>query len=188
MVIKAGSTGEAARAARSHTGALSGSDAIYTAAFKQAGVIRVEDEGELCDVVLALLHQPLPRGNRMAILTMGGGFGVVTAEACEKEGLAIGKLKPATVKKLDGYLSSRWPRRNPVDMAGPSLAEFSIIGNLLLTLIEDNNLDFIFLLAPIVMDKPLLTSRIGLEEREIKAYREKEKENLKLLMEKIEKT
>ena len=187
VAVKAGGTEESARAVMSHTGALAGSDEIYTGAFRQSGVIRVDDDDELCDVVYALLNCPLPRNNRAGILSIGGGPAAMTAEACEKEGLAIGKLEPSTVKKLDGYLSSRWPRRNPVDMAGPSLTEFSMIGNLLWTLIEDNNLDFIFLLAPIVMDRPFLTSRIGLEEREIKAYREKEKKNLKLLTEKIKK-
>ena len=168
-------------------GALAGSDAVYTGAFRQSGVIRVDDDDELCDVVYALLNCPLPRNNRAGILSIGGGPAAMTAEACEKEGLAIGTLEPSTVKKLDGYLSSRWPRRNPVDMAGPSLAEFSMVGNLFLTLMEDNNLDFIFLLAPIIVERVILTSRIGLDEGEIKAYREKEKKNIKLLMEKVEK-
>ena len=83
VVMKSGTTDSSARAAKSHTGALAGSDAVYTAAFKQAGVIRAEDEEELADVVLALCNVPLPRGNRVGILTIGGGFGVVTAEVCE---------------------------------------------------------------------------------------------------------
>src|SRR4030042_1485970 len=99
VVMKSGTTGASARAARSHTGALAGSDNVYTAAFKQAGVIRVEDEEELCDVALSLRDLPLPRGNRVAILTMGGGFGVVTAEVCEKEGLEIATLEPQKLKK-----------------------------------------------------------------------------------------
>src|SRR3989304_2113777 len=73
VVMKSGTTGASAKAAKSHTGALAGSDAVYAAAFKQAGVIRAEDEEELADIVLALCHLPLPRGNRVGILTMGGG-------------------------------------------------------------------------------------------------------------------
>jgi acyl-CoA synthetase (NDP forming) len=187
IAIKTGTTGESSRAARSHTGALAGSDAIYTAAFRQAGVIRADDEEELCDVAVALLSQPLPRGTGTGILTMGGGFGVVTAEACEKEGLAVSTLEPSTIIKLDKYLPSRWPRRNPVDMAGPSAAEFSVIADLLWALIEDENLDFIFLLAPIVMDRALLASRMGLSPEAIKAYREKEEKNMMLIREKVEK-
>jgi acyl-CoA synthetase (NDP forming) len=111
----------------------------------------------------------------------------MTAEACEKEGLTIGTLEPSTIIKLDKYLPSRWPRRNPVDMAGPSAAEFSVIADLLWALIEDKNLDFIFLLAPIVMDRALLASRMGLSPEAIKAYRAKEEKNMMLIREKVEK-
>jgi acyl-CoA synthetase (NDP forming) len=187
VVVKAGGTKESARAVMSHTGALAGADAVYTAAFRQSGVIRVEDDDELCDVVYALLNSPLPRGNRVGILSIGGGPGAMTAEACEKEGLAIGKLEPSTITKLDKYLPSRWPRRNPVDMAGPSAAEFSVIADLLWALLEDKNLDFIFLLAPIVMDRALLASRMGLGPEAIKAYREKEEKNMMLIREKVAK-
>jgi acyl-CoA synthetase (NDP forming) len=187
VVVKAGGTEESARAVMSHTGALAGADAVYTAAFRQSGVIRVDDDDELCDVVYALLNCPLPRNNRIGILSIGGGPGALTAEACEKEGLVIGTLEASTVKKLDNYLPSRWPRRNPVDMSGPSAAEFSVIANLLWALIEDKNMDVIFLLAPIVMDKALLASRMGLGPEEIKAYRSKEERNIKLIRERVEK-
>ena len=186
VVVKVGGTEESARAVMSHTGALAGADAVYTAAFKQSGVIRVEDDDELCDVVYALLNSPLPRGSRTGILSIGGGPGALAAEACEKEGLAIGKLEPSTVTKLDGLLSSRWPRRNPVDMAGPSAAEMSVVTNLLSVMMEDKNLDFIFLLAPIIMDKSLLAGRLGLNPEGIKAYRAKEEKNIGLIREKVE--
>lgn len=187
VAVKVGGTEESARAVMSHTGALAGADEVYAAAFRQAGVIRVDDDDELCDVVYALLNCPLPRNNRVGILSIGGGPGALTAEACEKEDLALGKLEPSTVKKLDQYLPSRWPRRNPVDMAGPSTAEFSVIADLLLALLEDANIDAVFLLAPIVMDRTLLTNRMGLKPGQIKAYRAKEEKNLKLIREKSEK-
>ncbi len=187
VVVKVGGTEESARAVMSHTGALAGSDAVYTAAFRQTGVIRVEDDDELCDVVFALLNCPLPRNNRAGILSIGGGPAALTAEACEQEGLVISPLEPSTVMKLDKYLPSRWSRRNPIDMAGPSTAEFSAIADILWALMEDKNTDVIFLQAPIVTDKPYLTSRMGLGPEEIKAYREKEEKNLKLLREKVEK-
>lgn len=185
IVVKVGGTQESARAVMSHTGALAGSDAIYTATFKQSGVIRVEDDDELCDVVYALLNCPLPRGNRVGILSLGGGPGALTVESCETEGLSIGTLEPATVKKLDYYLPARWPRRNPIDMAGPSAAEFSLVAELLWPLIEDNNIDIVFLLAPIVMDKRMLTSRMGLKSEEIAAYQKKDENNLKMVRAKM---
>ena len=61
----------------------------------------MEDDDELCDVVTALLYQPLPHGRKIGILTIGGGLGVMSAEACEKEGLEIPSLAPATVEKLN---------------------------------------------------------------------------------------
>lgn len=186
VVVKVGGTEESAKAVMSHTGALAGSDAVYTAAFKQSGVIRVDDDSELCDVVEALLHYPLPRGNRVGILSLGGGPGSLTAEACEKEGLSIGKLEPSTLKKLDKFLPPRWPRRNPVDMAGPSAAEFMIVAELLWPLIEDKNLDSVLLLAPIVMDRTMLTGRMGLKAEQVEEYRKKEENNLRLVRKKME--
>ncbi len=184
VVLKVGGTEESARAVMSHTGALAGADEVYDAAFKQSGVIRVEDDDELCDVVYALRNCPLPRSNRIGILSVGGGPGALTAEACVKEGLTIGKLKESTLKKLDKYLPPRWPRRNPVDMAGPGVNELSAITDLLIALFEDAGIDAVFLLAPIVIDRTLLVDRLGLNDKQIKAQREKEKRNLKLIGEK----
>jgi acyl-CoA synthetase (NDP forming) len=187
VVVKVGGTEESARAVMSHTGALAGSDAVHAAAFRQCGVIRTEDDDELCDVVYALVSSPLPRNNRIGILSIGGGQGALTAEICEREGLAVGKLEPATVEKLDKILPARWPRRNPVDMAGPTAADLGEISNLLWPLIEDKNLDIILLLVPIIMDKSVLTGRMGLKPEQIQAYREKEEHNIMLIRENIEK-
>ncbi len=186
VVLKVGGTEESARAVRSHTGAMAGADEVYDAAFKQSGVIRVDDDDELCDVVYALRNCPLPRGNRVGILSIGGGPGALTAEACVKEGLAVGELEESTLKKLDKHLPPRWPRRNPVDMAGPSVNELSLITDLLLALLEDNGIDAVFLLVPIVMDRAFLADRMGLNTVQIKGERKKEEKNLKLIREKSE--
>jgi acyl-CoA synthetase (NDP forming) len=155
VAMKVGSTGESSRAAKSHTGALAGSDAVYAAAFKQAGIIRVEDEEELCDVAVALLNQPLPRGNRVGILTMGGGFGVVTAEACEKEGLKIASLEPATLAKMDAILPPRWSHGNPVDLVGiKMMGEDATTSSCLSLLMADNNVDAVISLLPPVAALP----------------------------------
>ncbi len=184
IVIKVGGTAESAKAVMSHTGALAGEDAVYTAAFRQSGVIRVDDDDELGDTLLALLDGPLPRSNRVGILSIGGGPGALTAEACEREGLVIGTLEESTLQKLDKYLPPRWSRRNPVDMAGPSAAEFAVIADLLLALLEDANIDAVLLLAPIVMDRTLLANRMGFSPEQIKAYQEKERKNLRSISEK----
>src|SRR4030042_485829 len=165
VVMKSGTTGASARAARSHTGALAGADAVYTAAFKQAGIIRVEDEEELCDVVLALLNLPLPRGNRVGILTIGGGFGVVTAEDCEKEGLEITPLQPQTLKKMSAITPSRWSPGNPVDLVGVRPAGGDNTGDACLQLLlEDKNVDGIISLLPPMVIPPGLRGNFSREQ------------------------
>jgi acetyltransferase len=152
VVMKSGATSQSAIAARSHTGALAGSDEIYTAAFKQTGVIRAEDEAELCDIVLALLNQPLPRGDRVAVLTMGGGFGVITAEACEKEGLKLASLEPHTMERLNEILPPRWSHSNPIDLVGirPSGGDATVLSCLCI-LLQDKNVDCIISLLPLTV-------------------------------------
>ncbi len=154
VAMKAGATSGAGRAAHSHTGALAGVDVVYNAAFRQAGVIRTEDEEELCDTVLALLSQPLPPGNRIAILTMGGGFGVVASEIAEKEGLEITRLAPETLKKLDGVLPPRWSHDNPVDLVGirPSAGDETVV-SCFRFLMEDKNVDGVLAFLPPMVDQ-----------------------------------
>ncbi len=148
VVIKVGSTSAATRAAKSHTGALAGSDHIFSAFFKQTGVISVQDEEELCDVALALLTQPLPRSNRVGILTIGGGFGVMATEACEREGLTMADLSLQTMSRLDAVLPPRWSHGNPVDMVGiKTIDEFGMILACLRALTEDENIDSVIALV-----------------------------------------
>ena len=148
VVIKVGATEGAGRAARSHTSALAGSDVVYSAAFQQAGVIRVDDEEGLCDTALALLTQPLPRGNTVGILTIGGGMGVMAAEACEREGLKIATLQSETLARLDAVLPPRWSHGNPVDMVGiKTMDEFPTIMTCLKALVEDSHVDSVLSLV-----------------------------------------
>ncbi len=135
VIMKVGRTDSGARAARSHTATLSGSDLVSDAAFKQAGVIRVDEVGELIEVALVLLGQPLPRGNRAAVLTVGGGLGVIAADALKRHGLELPYLSPATIEKLNSKLSGRWSRGNPVDASG------DLSYPCLLPLMEDENID-----------------------------------------------
>jgi acyl-CoA synthetase (NDP forming) len=149
LVIKTGTTERSSLAAKSHTGALAGSDVIYSAAFRQSGVIRADDEEELCDVAVALLNQPLPGGDRVGILTMGGGFGVVTAEACEKEGLKIADLSPTSLERLNSILPARWSHGNPVDLVGiKHMGEDPVAMSCLSVMMEDPNIDILISLLP----------------------------------------
>jgi acyl-CoA synthetase (NDP forming) len=182
VVMKSGNTRGAMQAARSHTGALAGSEAVYAAAFKQAGVIRAENEEEMADILAALIKQPLPRGRRVAILTMGGGFGVVSAEACEKEGLEMATLSPSTISRLDGMLPARWPHGNPVDLAGMDTMGEAIVLNCLSALIEDDGVDSVMSLvalhrlAPMVPGGPYIPTHRGNTEargENLKAFGEK---------------
>jgi acyl-CoA synthetase (NDP forming) len=143
VVMKVGRTDCGADACTSHTAALSGSDEICDAAFKQSGVIRVEELSDLVDVSRALLGQPLPKGNRVAVLTVGGGLGVVAADALKRHGLEVPPLSPATMKRLNSALSSRWSRGNPVDTSG------DISFPCLLPLMEDQNIDALLIAGPV---------------------------------------
>lgn len=179
IVIKGGATRSSARAVKSHTATLAGSDEIYTAAFRQAGVLRVDDDDELCELVTALLYQPLPRGNRIGILTIGGGLGVMAAEACEKEGLELAPLASSTMEKLNDYLPPRWSHGNPVDMAGISMAENPVIFPSLWALMEDEGVDAVLLQAPVGANTNRLATMF--DSRQIKAVREAEENSLSAL-------
>lgn len=125
LVIKAGRHMEAAKAAASHTGALAGSDAVYEAAFRRAGILRVDGIEDLFDAVETLSTQPEKRilqGNRLAILTNGGGIGVLATDFALDEGARMASLSPETIAALDKVLPRTWSRANPVDMIGDAPA------------------------------------------------------------------
>jgi acyl-CoA synthetase (NDP forming) len=144
-------------------------------------VIRVTDEGELCDIAIALLNQPLPRGNRVGILTIGGGLGVVATEACESSGLEIMQLSSTTIDKLNSYLSSRWSHANPVDIAGTGGANRDAVYSSLWVLMEDDNIDAILLQTPVLFGIDRLTSIIGVNKKEALDYQATQKERLKMV-------
>ncbi len=178
IVIKSGATEESARAARSHSGALAGSDEVYTAAFRQTGVIRVDSDDELCDVVVPLLCQPLPRGNRVGILTIGGGLGVVAAEACEKAGLVVATLASSTIEKLNTYLPSRWSHGNPVDVAGMGLDRREFLYASLLALMEDENIDAVLFQVPMVLSAERLAAVLDFDAKLARAFQDQQREKL----------
>lgn len=118
VVIKAGRSAAGAKAALSHTGALAGSDAVYDTAFRRAGMLRVYELRELFEAVTTLAAGLRPAGGRLAILTNGGGAGVLATDALEDYGGALAVLSPATIARLDAVLPATWSRGNPVDILG----------------------------------------------------------------------
>ena len=141
IILKAGKTEAGKKATKSHTAAISGSEAIHNAVFKQAGIIMVEEIYEMIDVAGALLRQPLPQGNRVGILTAGGGFGVLATDACAKMGVDICDLSSTTISRLNEILPARWSHGNPVDTVAEYLATFPCLW----ALMEDENVDSILL-------------------------------------------
>ena len=143
VIVKAGRTQSGARAARSHTAALAGSDEVSDAAFRQAGVIRVEEIDELVDVSLLFLGQPLPRGRRVGVLSIGGGMAVMATDAVTRQGMELASFSPSTIDKLNSILSRRWSHGNPVDIGGD---RFNY--GCLWPLLEDENVDAVLLISP----------------------------------------
>jgi len=123
VFFKAGTTEGGARAASSHTGALAGADRAYEAAFKQTGVIRARSLRELFDFARVFASLPLPRGNRIAVVTNAGGPGIVAADACEGGALRLAALSDSTVTALKRVLPPTAALHNPVDVIGDATAE-----------------------------------------------------------------
>ncbi len=193
VVVKVGRTEAGTRAARGHTGHLAGSDIVNDAMFKQAGVIRADTVEELFDVAVALLRLPLPKGNRVGILTGGGGFGCVTSDACERLGLDVAPLSPHTIERLNAVLPARWPHTNPVDTVA---AGYPTTYPCLWPLMEDDNLDAVLPVGGIgqtgrMMLRPVSDSDepsvIEQYDQALKAREKEELENLDKLIEYMDK-
>lgn len=123
VVVKSGRHAQGAVAARTHTGALAGSDAVYDAAFRRAGLLRVLDLDELFAAVETLGRlSPFP-GNRLAILTNGGGVGVLAVDRLMDFGGNLAAISPDVFKQLDTALPPIWSKANPVDIAGDADAQ-----------------------------------------------------------------
>jgi acetyltransferase len=118
VVVKSGRMAQGARAAATHTGALAGSDAVYDAAFQRAGVLRVSDLRELFDCAETLGRLKSPPGKRLAILTNGGGIGVLAVDRLVELGGIPAAMTPAIREKLDAVLPPTWSGSNPVDIIG----------------------------------------------------------------------
>jgi len=118
IVVKSGKFEASAKAAASHTGSLSGSDDIYDAAFKRAGIVRVNEIADLFNAAEVLGTQPLPKGNRVAIITNAGGPGVMASDALIGFGGQLAKLSKKSIDNLNAVLPTFWSHGNPIDVLG----------------------------------------------------------------------
>ena len=179
IVIKSGRFSEGAKAAASHTGAMAGEDAIYNAAFRRAGVVRVKDIRDLFNCSSILAKQPRPTGPNIAIITNAGGPGVLATDSIIEKGGKLAKLSPETMEKLNKVLPSHWSKGNPIDIIGDG--DENRYEQAINICLEDKGIDGLLILCvPQVMadpkkladriidisrktTKPLLTSFIGEE-------------------------
>ena len=157
IVIKAGRTPEAAHAAASHTGALTGSDEVLSAAFRRAGVLRVDTIAELFYMAETLARQPRPEGKRLTIITNAGGPGVLATDALVSGGGELAPLSEATRTALDAFLPKHWSHGNPVDILGD--ADPERYSRTFETVAQDPNTDgLLVILTPQDMTDPTKTA------------------------------
>jgi len=142
--LKAGRTAAGSKAVISHTGALSGAFSIYKGAFSQAGIIPADTVQELVDIGKAFSYQPYAKGNRTAIITGGGGYGVLASDACETMGLQVASLGDTTIKNMRMSFPPHYVVINPVDLTGDA-SEGDYKTALALTL-EDQNVDGVIMI------------------------------------------
>jgi acetyltransferase len=123
VLVKAGSTAAGARAASSHTGSLAGSDRAYAAAFRQGGILRAETVEDLFDLALGFAMQPMPKGDRLFILTNAGGPGILAADTAEKLGIPLAEISADLRGRLAEKLPPTASLGNPVDIIGDAQAD-----------------------------------------------------------------
>ncbi|MBI5586561.1 MAG: acetate--CoA ligase family protein [Deltaproteobacteria bacterium] len=118
LVLKAGKTTRGAQAARSHSGAVAQSPQMVSDLLRQAGMVEAQSTEELIDLVKTFTLLKPPEGNRLGVVTLGGGWGVATTDAAALKGVPLATLSPPLIEKLDAVLPPFWSRANPLDLAG----------------------------------------------------------------------
>jgi len=154
IVIKAGCSEAASRAAASHTGALTGSDEVLDAAFRRSGVLRVHNIADLFYMAEVLGRQPRPKGPRLTILTNAGGPGVLATDSLVANGGELAELSPESLHRLNEFLPAHWSHNNPIDVLG--VADPERYAHALEIASQDPNSDgLLVILAPQGMTDPL---------------------------------
>ena len=157
IVIKPGRTAAAAQAAASHTGSLTGSDEVLQAAFRRAGVLRVNRISDLFNMAEVLSKQPRPRGKRLTIITNAGGPGVLATDSLISDGGELAEISAETIASLDTVLPTHWSHNNPVDVLGDAdsaryMATIERVAN------EKNSDGMLVILTPQAMTDSTITA------------------------------
>ena len=172
LLIKSGGTSVGAKAASSHTGSLAGGETAYEAGFERAGIIRCDSIEQQFQYAEAFATQPLPAGNRVAVITNAGGPGIMAADAIEREGLGFAQLSQATKDKLAGFLPAASNIQNPVDILGDALAdryEFALD-----TVLDDPGVD----IALVVLTPQAMTECLPTAEAIVRVVKQKPKKTV----------
>jgi acetyltransferase len=167
IVVKSGKFTESAKAAASHTGSLSGQDDVYDAAFKRAGVVRVDEIADLFNAAEVLGTQPLPKGKRLAIITNAGGPGVMTTDALIAQGGQLAQLSKKSIDGLNEVLPPFWSHGNPVDVLGDAKSDRYKAA--LETCLNDENVDGI----AIIMTQQAVSDAVGIAKSIVEVVKSK---------------
>ena len=159
IVIKPGRTAEAAKAAASHTGSLTGSDEVLDAAFKRCGVLRVTHISELFNMAELLAKQPRPKGPNLTIVTNAGGPGVLSTDALIGSGGVLTQLSAETIQGLNQFLPGHWSHGNPVDILGDATPEL-YVKSLEVVAKDPNSHGIMVVLSPQAMTDPTRTAEL----------------------------
>lgn len=152
VVYKAGRSLEGQVAVRSHTGALAGDDAVYTAAFRQCGAVRVQDMPALFEAAVALAWQPSPPGPRVGIISTSGGACGILADECRRYGFEVPELPPPARRRVEAEIPAFGVSRNPIDVTAQMLGRPTMFRNVLAILAEEPGIDAILIMLTTLTD------------------------------------
>ncbi len=152
VVYKAGWSQEGKAAVRSHTGALAGDDAVYTAAFRQCGAVRVQDMPALFEAAVALAWQPPPPGPRVGIISTSGGACGILADECRRYGFEVPELPPSARRRVEAEIPAFGVSRNPIDVTAQMLGRPTMFRNVLTILAEEPGIDAILIMLTTLTD------------------------------------
>jgi acetate---CoA ligase (ADP-forming) len=164
VALKVGRSGAGARAAASHTGSLAGDDAVVDAAFRQAGIVRVSNVDELFDIAGAFRSCPVPRGNRVAILSEGGGDNSIAADNAERFGLEVPLLSLETQQRIKPFLLEGMPASNPIDYGGTAEENPHMITECVRVCMESDEVDCVYMTGFFGGFKDIIASHVGVLE------------------------
>ena len=166
VILKVGRSKAGARAAASHTGSLAADDAIVDAAFRQAGIVRVTNVDEMFDVAMSFANMPLSKGNRVGIVSEGGGDNSVAADNAEHFGLEVPVLPQPTQDKIRPFLLAGMPASNPIDYGGTAEENPDMINKVVEVLMEEPTVDSVYVTGFFGGFKEIIAPHVGeLEEK-----------------------